>query len=405
MLLNAEVAESLLQAPGCNIPHLAVGHRLRYGMPEGVFATWDSGQLPKPVNWPRGCLPIVFLIPLRKLPQPFSQCNLRRKPEITLEGGSIGIGGGDVAGLHRHELLVGLEVVVGGEDAGADEFLLEDVDKVQQVLGLAAADVVDGIRGDGQAVLAGPLFRGLAHHPDDAFHDVIDIGEIASAVAVVVDLDGLAFQQLVREPEIGHVRAARRAVDGEEAEARGRDIVKLGIAVGEEFVALLGRRIQAHRIIHPVIRAERDFLVAAVDAAGAGVDQMLYRMMPAGLQDVVEPYHVTLDVCIRVLDTIADTSLCREVHDDIEVVLLEETVDEGLVGEVALDELVGVLWGGRGLLLNDAQAVLLERRIIVVIEVVEADDAERLLALQEAQDEVGAYETGGAGNKDGFSIL
>ena len=175
--------------------------------------------------------------------------------------------------------------------------------------------------------------------------------------------------------------------------------------MGKELVALLGGGIQAHRIIHPVIRAERDFLVAAVDAAGAGVDQMLYRMMPAGLQDVVEPYHVTLDVCIRVLDTIADTSLCREVHDDIEVVLLEETVDEGLVGEVALDELVGVLWGGRGLLLNDAQAVLLERRIIVVIEVVEADDAERLLALQEAQDEVGAYETGGAGNKDGFSIL
>ena len=45
---------------------------------------------------------------------------------------------------------MGLEVVVGGEDAGADEFLLEDVDEVQQVLGLATADVVDGIRGMGR---------------------------------------------------------------------------------------------------------------------------------------------------------------------------------------------------------------------------------------------------------------
>ena len=152
---------------------------------------------------------------------------------------------------------MGLEVVVGGEDAGADEFLLEDIDKVQQVLGLAAADVVDGIRRDGKAVLAGLLFRGLAHHPDDAFHDVIDIGEIAAAVAVVVDLDGLALEQFVREAEIGHVRTAGGAVDGEEAEARGRDVVKLGIAVGEEFVALLGGRIQAHRIVHPVVRAER----------------------------------------------------------------------------------------------------------------------------------------------------
>ena len=170
---------------------------------------------------------------------------------------------------------MGLEVVVLGEHAGPDEFLLEDIDKVQQVLGLATADVVDGIRRDGKPVLAGLLLRGFAHDPDDAFHDVIDIGEIAAAVAVVVDLDGLAFQQFVRESEIGHVRTPGRAVDGEEAEARGRDIVKLGIAVGEEFVALLGRRIQAHRIIYPVVRAERDFLVAAVDAAGAGIDQVL----------------------------------------------------------------------------------------------------------------------------------
>ena len=122
---------------------------------------------------------------------------------------------------------MGLEVVVLGEHAGSDEFLLEDMDEVQQVLGLAVADVVDGIRGDGQAVLADPLFRGLAHHPDDAFHDVVDIGEIAAAVAVVVDLDGVAFQQFVREAEIGHIRTAGRSVDGEEAEARGRDIVSL----------------------------------------------------------------------------------------------------------------------------------------------------------------------------------
>ena len=45
--------------------------------------------------------------------------------------------------------------------------------------------------------------------------------------------------------------------------------------MGEELVALLGRRIQAHWIIHPVLCAERDSLVPTVDAAGAGVDQVL----------------------------------------------------------------------------------------------------------------------------------
>ena len=138
---------------------------------------------------------------------------------------------------------MGLEIVVGGEHSGSDEFLLEDIDEVQQVLGLAAADVVNSIRRDGQSILPGLLFRGFAHDTDDAFHDVIDIGEIPSTVAVVVDLDGLTFQQLVRESEIGHVRTPGRSIDGEEAQARGRDIVKLGIAVGEELVALLGGRI------------------------------------------------------------------------------------------------------------------------------------------------------------------
>ena len=262
---------------------------------------------------------------------------------------------------------MGLKVVVVREHTGPNKFLLEDIDKVQQVLGLSAADVVDGIRRDGKPVLAGLLFRGFAHDPDDAFHDVIDIGEIASAVAVVVDLDGLTLQQFVRESEIRHIRTSCRTVYGEEAKARGRDIVKFGIAVGKKLVALLSRCIQAHRIIHPVVRAERDFLVAAVHAARAGVYQVLDRIMPACLKDVVEPDHVALDIRIRVLDTIADTGLSGQVHDDVEVVFLEEAINEGFVSEVALDELVGMLRGGRRLLLDLAQTVLLERRIIVVV--------------------------------------
>ena len=132
---------------------------------------------------------------------------------------------------------------------------------------------------------------------------------------------------------------------------------------------------------------------------------MLHRMMSAGLQDVVEPDHIALDIRIRVLDAIADTRLSCQVHDDVEVVFLEEAVDEGLVGEVALDELVGVPFGGVGLLLDDTQTVLLERRIVIVIEVVEPHDVERFFAFEEPQNEVGAYEAGGAGVEDGLVIV
>ena len=122
---------------------------------------------------------------------------------------------------------MGLEVIILREHSGSDEFLLKDIDKVQQVFGLPPADVVDSIRRDGQSILAGLLFRSFAHDPDDALHDVVNIREIAPTIAVIINLDGLAFQQLVRESEIGHVGASRRTVDGEKAETRGRDIVKL----------------------------------------------------------------------------------------------------------------------------------------------------------------------------------
>ena len=175
-------------------------------------------------------------------------------------------------------------------------------------------------------------------------------------------------------------------------------------------------RIQAHGIVHPVVRAEGHLLVAAVHAAGAGIDQVLdpavpgspgrsvdaVIRVPAGLQDVVEPDHIALDVRIRVLDAEPDPRLRREVYDDIEVVFREDPVDEGLVGKVALDELVGVPFRFCGLFLDFAQAVLLERRIIVVVQVVEPDDIQRLLAIQEPQHEVRADEAGGAGDEEGL---
>ncbi len=40
---------------------------------------------------------------------------------------------------------MGVEVVVGGEDAGTEELFLEGLHEVEEVLGLAAADVIDGI--------------------------------------------------------------------------------------------------------------------------------------------------------------------------------------------------------------------------------------------------------------------
>ena len=233
---------------------------------------------------------------------------------------------------------MGLEVVVLGQDAGTEELFLQDLHEVQEVLGLAATDVVHLVGRDGQTVFAGLLGRSLLHHSYNALNDIVHIGEIPAAVAVVVDLDGLALEQFVGEAKVGHIRTAGRAIDGEEAEAGAGNVVELAVAMRHELVTLLGGGIETYGIIYPVVRAERHLLVAAIDGTAAGIHQVLHRVVSAGFQDIVEAYHIALDVGIGVLDGVTNPSLGSEVDNDIKVIRGKQLVNLALVCDIHLPE-------------------------------------------------------------------
>lgn len=195
----------------------------------------------------------------------FAEGDFRGEAEIALEGGGVGIGSGDITGLHGDELFVGLEVEVLREDTGANEFFLEDGHEVEEVLGLAATDVINSIGGDGETVVTLLALRGTLHHTDNTLDDVVNIGEVASAVAVIVDLDGVALEEFVGEAKVGHVGSSCGAVDGEEAQACRGNVVEFGVAVGHELVALFRRGVEAHGVVHAVVGGEGHFFVAAID--------------------------------------------------------------------------------------------------------------------------------------------
>ena len=117
------------------------------------------------------------------------------------------------------------------------------------------------------------------------------------------------------------------AIDGEEPQASGRDVVEFAVAMGEEFVALLGSGVEAYGVVHAVVHAEGHLLVAAIDAATAGIDQMLHRMVPAGLKDVVKTKDVALNVGIGVLDAVAYTRLGGEIDHDVEMVFVKKAIN------------------------------------------------------------------------------
>ena len=277
-------------------------------------------------------------MPLRKFPQSLPQRCGRFEAEVLLQGGCIGVCDGHIAGLHRHQFLVRVEVVVGWQHAGADQLFLEDGHEVEQVLGLVVADVVDLVRGNGQAVLTRALLGGMAHHAHHALYDVINVGEVALAVAVIEYLDFLAAHQFVGEAEVCHIGTTGRAVDSEEAKACTGNIVEFAVCMRHQFVALLRGGIEAHGVVHFVIRGIGHFLVAAIDAAAAGIHEVFYLVVAASLEEVVEADKVALYIGIGVGDTITHACLRREIDNNIYFVFSEDLLNECLVGYIAFDE-------------------------------------------------------------------
>lgn len=291
---------------------------------------------------------------------------------------------------------MGLEVVVGGEHALLHQHALQRVDEVEQVLGVRVADVVDSVGGEGQPVRTHLHLGGGVHDAPDALDDVVDVGEVAAAVTHVEDLDGVAAAQLLREAEVGHVGPAHGAVHREEAQAGGRDGVKLGVGGGHELVGLLGGGVERHRRVDAVLLGERHLLVPSVDRAGAGVDQMLYGVVAASLEDVEEADEVALEVGARILDGVADARLGGEVHHDIEAVLGEQALDEGGVAQVAAYEGKAAVCVGLG---KHAQARVLDAGVVVAVEVVETDD-HIVGLLEQLLDEEGTDEAGRSGDEN-----
>ena len=105
-----------------------------------------------------------------------------------------------------------------------------------------------------------------------------------------------------------------------------------------QLVALLGSSIEADGVIHLVLRGIGYLLVAAIDRGATGIDQVLYFVVAASLQNVVETYQVTLDVAIRIGNAVTDTSLGSEVHHHINLVFRENLFNEYFVSDIAFDE-------------------------------------------------------------------
>ena len=115
---------------------------------------------------------------------------------------------------------------------------------------------------------------------------------------------------------------------------------------------------------------------------------MLYVVVAAGLEDVVETDEVALDVCAWVGDAVTHASLGCKVYDNVWLVAGKELVHQCLVGNVALDE------GEVSELTECCKALFLDVDVVVVVHVVDADDVCSFNFGKQSLAQITANETG-----------
>ena len=185
---------------------------------------------------------------------------------------------------------------------------------------------------------------------------------------------------------------APRAVHGEEPQPRRAQPVEVRVGVGHQFVRGLGRGVQRTRTVDALRFGKRRRRRIAVDRRRTRVHQVFDAAMPAQLQHVDEADQVAVDVGVRILERVAHAGLRGEMDHAAEAVLVEQRFERRRdpCRSSSRDLDVGAQRG---------DAIALELRIVVVVEVVQADDVRAARAQFAAG--VGADETGGAGDEDG----
>ena len=110
--------------------------------------------------------------------------------------------------------------------------------------------------------------------------------------------------------------------------------------------------------------------------------------MTTSFQNVVEADQVGFYVHIRIANGIPNASLCSEVYYDIRFVVMEDGINQQFICNVSFYKSPCGIWVFLCPFLNFRQTPLLDRDIIVIIHVVDADDSKLGLSFQNFQDKV-----------------
>ena len=236
---------------------------------------------------------------------------------------------------------------------------------------------------------------GGVQSPQTALDNVIDVGEVPSDSAVVgalEDRNGFALENVSGEEEVGHVRSSPGTVDREEAQTGEREAIDVVVSVSNLFAGFLSSSVEASRLVGAVFLGERDFGVQSVDGARGGPDDgRLGVSRFTDLEEIDEASDVAVNVGAGVFHGVPDAGLSGQMHNVGERDHLEELLEERRVVDVSFHH-------EHPAPLQEGLPRSLERRIVVIVEVVQPQNA--VPASFQGRRDMGAHEPGGSGDEN-----
>eukprot|EP00968_Pinguiococcus_pyrenoidosus_P014463 scaffold1307_cov200-Pinguiococcus_pyrenoidosus.AAC.152 len=294
--------------------------------------------------------------------------------------GDVCAGAGHIAWLVR-ELLDDGPLPRGGAD---------HLDEVPEAHRVSVAEVVD-------LVAARPV-QG-AH---DSGGDVVDVRVVAAGGAVAELLDGLATEDAVDELERRHVGPSARPVDGEEAKAGDLKAVERVPRVRKQLAGGLGGRVRAHGLVDDVLLGEGILAGSSIDRRARSEHEVLAVVLARHLHQPGGRLDVAVQVHEGVLDAGPHPGARGQVHHMGDALVLPDSFQQLRIAAVAVVELEAA-GAGLVLLLEQAQVLLLDGRVVVVVHLVQHHHL--VAAVQQNVRHVGTNEAGGAGHQHGLALL
>ena len=126
---------------------------------------------------------------------------------------------------------------------------------------------------------------------------------------------------------------------------------------------------------------------------------MLYLVVTAGLQDIIEADKVALDVSVGIGDAVADSCLCGEVHDNGNLVFREDFLHCVFVSDGGVDKSPIPMQG-----FDFFQTLILDVDIVVISNRIDSNYLDVLDIAEESLDEVATDKAGSARHEDGFAL-